>query len=129
MPKLPSVSGKEAIKAFEKAGWQCIRIGSSRHIIMKKPGMMTTLSIPDHKILDRGLLRSLIRDAFLSIEQFNSFLENWTEVCSLGEPAPAALLSRGRQGARIISFFIPVIRDRHGIQISHRLTGGSKVNS
>jgi predicted RNA binding protein YcfA (HicA-like mRNA interferase family) len=76
MAKLPCISGKEAIKAFEKAGWQRIRIGSSRHIIMKKTGMVTTLSIPDHKMLDRGLLRSLIRDAFLSIEEFCTFLEN-----------------------------------------------------
>ncbi|MCG2741305.1 MAG: type II toxin-antitoxin system HicA family toxin [Syntrophaceae bacterium] len=47
-----------------------MRIGSSRHIILKKPGMVTTLSIPDHKVLDRGLLRSLIRDAFLSVDEF-----------------------------------------------------------
>lgn len=70
MPALPSISGKEAVKAFEKAGWEKVRVGSSRHIIMKKPGMVTTLSIPDHKILDRGLLRALIRDALLSVEDF-----------------------------------------------------------
>jgi predicted RNA binding protein YcfA (HicA-like mRNA interferase family) len=76
MAKLPSISGKEAIKAFEKAGWQRIRTGSSRHVIMKKAGRVSTLSIPDHKILDRGLLRALIRDAFLSIEEFCIFLED-----------------------------------------------------
>ena len=73
--KLPVISGKEAVKAFEKAGWKFVRIGSSRHMIMKKEGIITTLSIPDHKVLDRGLLRSLIRDAYMSIEDFRKLLE------------------------------------------------------
>jgi predicted RNA binding protein YcfA (HicA-like mRNA interferase family) len=76
MAPLPSVSGREAVNAFEKAGWEVRRIGSSRHIIMKKEGSPTTLSIPDHRVLDRGLLRSLIRDALLSVEQFNKLLED-----------------------------------------------------
>lgn len=42
---------------------------------MKKPGMKITLSVPDHKTVDRGLLRSLIRDACLSIDQFNELLK------------------------------------------------------
>ncbi len=75
MGHLPSISGREAVKAFEKAGWEVRRIGSSRHIIMKKEASLTTLSIPDHKVLDRGLLRSLIRDAFLSVDDFCSLLE------------------------------------------------------
>lgn len=74
MTKLPVISGKEAIRAFEKVGWHRERRARSRHIIMKKQGMKTTLSIPEHKTLDRGLLRSLIRDAYLSVEDFNKLL-------------------------------------------------------
>jgi len=74
MANLPSISGREAVRAFEKIGWKVVRIGSSCHIIMKKEGMRTILSIPDHKTLDRGLLRSLIRDAFLSVEEFCKLL-------------------------------------------------------
>ncbi|MBE7443772.1 MAG: type II toxin-antitoxin system HicA family toxin [Planctomycetia bacterium] len=73
---LPVISGKKAVKAFEKAGWKLVRIGSSRHMIMKKEGMITTLSIPDHRTLDRGLLRALIRDAYLSVEKFSKLLES-----------------------------------------------------
>ena len=75
MAKLPVISGREAVRAFEKDGWRVIRRAKSRHIIMKKEGMMTTLSIPEHKVLDRGLLRSLIRDAYISIEKFNELLK------------------------------------------------------
>jgi predicted RNA binding protein YcfA (HicA-like mRNA interferase family) len=76
MAPLPSISGGQAVKAFKEAGWEVRKIGSSRHIIMKKEGSVTTLSIPDHKVLDRGLLRSLIRDASLSVEGFNKLSEN-----------------------------------------------------
>ncbi|MCJ7833481.1 MAG: type II toxin-antitoxin system HicA family toxin [Deltaproteobacteria bacterium] len=76
MAGLPVISGKKAVKAFQKAGWKFKRVGSSRHIIMKKEDTPITLSIPDHKILDRGLLRALIRDALLSVDEFCKLLED-----------------------------------------------------
>lgn len=75
MAKLPVISGKESVRAFEKDGWRVVRRAKSRHIIMKKEGMVPTLSIPEHKVLDRGLLRALIRDAYISIEKFNELLK------------------------------------------------------
>ena len=57
MTRLPVISGREAIRGLEKAG------------------MKTTLSIPEHKTLDRGLLRSLIRDAYLSVDEFKELLK------------------------------------------------------
>jgi len=75
MAKLPVVSGRQTVRAFERDGWRVVRRAKSRHIILKKEGMVTTLSIPEHKILDRGLLRSLIRDAYISIEKFNELLK------------------------------------------------------
>ena len=70
MGGLPTVSGKDARRAFERAGWVCVRTGSSRHMILRKTGMPVALSIPDHRTLDRGLLRSLIRDAGMTVEDF-----------------------------------------------------------
>ena len=75
MAKLPVISGREAVKALEKDGWRVVKRARSRHIIMKKEGIVTTLSIPEHKVLDRGLLRALIRDAYISIERFNELLK------------------------------------------------------
>jgi len=31
MAKLPVISGKEAVRAFEKAGWKIVRRAKSRH--------------------------------------------------------------------------------------------------
>ena len=46
---LPVISGKEAVKAFEKAGWKFVRIGSSRHMIMKKEGVLRLFLFPTIK--------------------------------------------------------------------------------
>ncbi|MGI8904950.1 MAG: type II toxin-antitoxin system HicA family toxin [Candidatus Sumerlaeaceae bacterium] len=65
----------EARKAFERAGWVYVRTGSSRHMVLRKAGQPQTLSIPEHRTLDRGLLRSLIRDAGLTVEEFTTLLQ------------------------------------------------------
>jgi len=43
-------------------------------MILTKPGVSANLSIPDHRELDRGLLRGLIRDAGLTVEKFIALL-------------------------------------------------------
>ncbi|MCX7017354.1 MAG: type II toxin-antitoxin system HicA family toxin [Candidatus Sumerlaeota bacterium] len=64
----------EARGALERAGWQYVRTGSSRHMVLRREGMPVALSIPDHRTLDRGLLRSLIRDAGMTVEEFTENL-------------------------------------------------------
>lgn len=74
-PKLPRISGKEAIKAFEQDGWQVLpKRGKGDHFVMYKPGMIVTLSIPDHDALGPGLLRKLIRLSGLTVEEFVGLL-------------------------------------------------------
>ena len=74
MPKkLPVISGKEAMKAFSHAGWQLDRIAGS-HAIMRKEGSPVTLSVPLHSELRKGLLRALIKDAGIELEEFLAYL-------------------------------------------------------
>lgn len=70
---LPVVSGREAVRAFEKAGWIVARQRAS-HIILIKPNVPVNLSIPNHRQLDRGLLRAQIRKAGLTVEEFVDLL-------------------------------------------------------
>ncbi|MEW6245071.1 MAG: type II toxin-antitoxin system HicA family toxin [Bacillota bacterium] len=74
MARLPVISGRQAVKAFQKAGWVPIRRAGS-HVMMVKSGTRITLSIPDHKELDRGTLRSLIRNAGMTVDQFTALLK------------------------------------------------------
>jgi predicted RNA binding protein YcfA (HicA-like mRNA interferase family) len=74
MARLANISGKEAVKAFEKAGWQKIgQVGS--HVVMVKAGVRANLSIPQHKELSIGTLRALIRAAGLSVDDFLASLQ------------------------------------------------------
>ena len=69
MPSLPVLSGREVVKAFEKDGWKAARQRGS-HIILVKEGSLATLSVPDHKEVARGTLRSLIRASGLTVDRF-----------------------------------------------------------
>ena len=69
MPPLPVVSGKQALVAFERLGWRLARRKGS-HMLLTKQGMKVNLALPDHAELDRGTLRTLIRKAELTVEQF-----------------------------------------------------------
>jgi predicted RNA binding protein YcfA (HicA-like mRNA interferase family) len=48
MPTLPTLSGRDVVRIFEKEGWQIARQRGS-HIILVKEGHMVTLSVPDHR--------------------------------------------------------------------------------
>ena len=69
MPRLPRVSGREAVAAFEHAGFIVVRRRGS-HIVMTKMGHAATLSIPEHRVVKPGTLRALIRQSGLSVEEF-----------------------------------------------------------
>jgi hypothetical protein len=43
-------------------------------MIMVKPGQIASLSIPDHKEIAKGTLRSLLRASGLSVEEFIELL-------------------------------------------------------
>ena len=75
MARLPVVSGREAVRAFERVGWRVSRREGS-HIILTKPGIPVVLSVPDHREVQRGTLRSLIRGAGLSVEEFLLLLQD-----------------------------------------------------
>ncbi|NQS99195.1 MAG: type II toxin-antitoxin system HicA family toxin [candidate division Zixibacteria bacterium] len=73
MGKLGNISGKEAVNAFEKAGWEKVgQVGS--HLVMIKPGMRANLSIPLHRELSVGTLRALIRNSGMTVDEFSKLL-------------------------------------------------------
>ena len=70
---LPRISGRECVKALEKKGYLFIRQTGS-HIIIRRTDPFSQVTVPDHKELDRGTLRSIIRQANISVEEFISLL-------------------------------------------------------
>ena len=74
MSKLPVVSGREAVRAFEKVGYVMDHQTGSHMILRHRDPPHRRLTIPDHRELAKGTLRSLIRQAGLTVEGFQVLL-------------------------------------------------------
>ena len=70
MPKLPVLSGKDVIKALSKIGFKHVRTKGSHAILNKldKTKGKITIPVPLHKELAKGTLKSIMRQADLSLE-------------------------------------------------------------
>lgn len=73
MNKLPQISGRECVKALQSVGFY-IRRQEGSHIILRRDNPLAQLVVPDHKQLDRGTLRAIIRQAGLSVQEFTELL-------------------------------------------------------
>jgi predicted RNA binding protein YcfA (HicA-like mRNA interferase family) len=67
MPKLPVVSGAQAIRALEKLGFMQIRQKGS-HIVLRKDGAVCV--VPKHAELKVGTLVGVLKQAGVSPEAF-----------------------------------------------------------
>ena len=67
MPELPRISGDEAIAVFKALGFLEVRQRGS-HVVLRRGGAGCV--IPRHKELALGTLRSALRQARISVEEF-----------------------------------------------------------
>jgi predicted RNA binding protein YcfA (HicA-like mRNA interferase family) len=73
MSKLPVLSGRNCIKALEKAGFHFKRQEGS-HVTLRRDKPFCQLIVPLHKELDRGTLRAIIRQAGIPVDEFIKLL-------------------------------------------------------
>jgi len=71
---LPLVSGQEAVRVFARSGYEIDHQTGSHIILRKVEPPHRRLTIPNHKQLAKGTLRSLIREAGISVEEFRTLL-------------------------------------------------------
>ena len=69
MSKLPRISGRDAVRVLEKAGFYIKRQHGS-HIILRRDTPFCQTVVPNHKELDRGTLRAILRQTDLSVDEF-----------------------------------------------------------
>lgn len=74
MTPLPVVSGKECIKALQKAGYY-ISSQKGSHVTMRRDDPKGKTVVPLHKTLKTGTLRSIIRQAGLTVDEFVRLLD------------------------------------------------------
>ena len=71
---MSSVTAEEVIKVLEHAGFLLSRQSGSRKIYKNQEGKRVTVPYHSGKTLHPKLLKSILRDAGLTIEQFKDML-------------------------------------------------------
>ncbi len=74
MSRMPVVSGRETVRALEKIGYVMDHQTGSHIILRHRDSPHRRLTVPDHRELAKGTLRSLIRQAGISVEGFRALL-------------------------------------------------------
>lgn len=74
--KLPVITGKEVVRALQRAGFSIDRVVGSHHVMVHPGDSRRTVSVPvyGNRELKRGTLRSIIRQSGFGIEEFRKLL-------------------------------------------------------
>ena len=73
--KLPLLRPRELVKALERMGFVHTRKSRGSHFRYVHPdGRKTTIPMHQRKTIGRGLLRKILRDIGISIEELNKWL-------------------------------------------------------
>ena len=73
MSGLPVISGRDVVRVLSKLGFTLDRRKGS-HMILYRPDPPTTLTVPDHRELDRGTLQAILRQAGVSPRELQKLL-------------------------------------------------------
>lgn len=73
MSPLPRISGRDCVNALSKAGFKLKRQHGS-HIILRREEPFSQVVIPDHRELDRGTLRAILRQVGIGVEEFKTLI-------------------------------------------------------
>ncbi len=73
MSKLSPVSARECIRALQRIGFKIDRQRGS-HVTLIREDPAGRVTVPNHKEIKVGMLRKIIRDADLTVDEFNELL-------------------------------------------------------
>jgi predicted RNA binding protein YcfA (HicA-like mRNA interferase family) len=74
MSVLPRVSGREAVKALMRVGYEQDRQRGSHIILRQMASPHRRIVVPDHDEIAKGTLRAIIRQAGLTVDAFKDLL-------------------------------------------------------
>ena len=73
-PRLPRVTAAQTVRVLEKRGFWLARQSGSHRIYKNEAGKRVTVPYHSGKILHPKVLKSILRDADLTVEQFQKLL-------------------------------------------------------
>lgn len=68
MSKLPQVSGADVVRALQKIGFT-VRRQHGSHIILRRDDPFAQTVVPNHRQLDRGTLRAILRQTEITADE------------------------------------------------------------
>lgn len=71
--RLPQVSGAEVVRALQKLGFT-VRRQHGSHIILRRDDPFAQTVVPNHRQLDRGTLRAILRQTGVGTDELNRLL-------------------------------------------------------
>lgn len=74
MSVLPQVSGREVVAALARLGYEKDRQKGAHMVLRQVDYPHRRLVVPDHKEIAKGTLRAIIKQAGLTVEEFNKLL-------------------------------------------------------
>ncbi len=74
MPKLPVVHARDCIKVLQRVGFTVSRQNGS-HITLHRDNPAGRTTVPNHVTLKPGMLRKIIKDAGLTVDEFIDLLK------------------------------------------------------
>lgn len=74
MGKLPVVSGEDTVKVLQKIGYEVDHQKGSHIILRQNISPYRRLTVPNHKEIAKGTLKSIIKQAGLTVDEFNNLL-------------------------------------------------------
>ncbi len=74
MTRLPRVRATQVITALHKVGFDVVRVKGSHHVLARSDGRTTVVPVHAGEDVGPGLLRQILRDADLTVDQFCELL-------------------------------------------------------
>ncbi|MEL6354770.1 MAG: type II toxin-antitoxin system HicA family toxin [Cyanobacteria bacterium J06627_28] len=75
MSQLPSLTGKEVIKALKKVDFEVARVKGSHHILAHADGRRTVVPVHSGETLGKGLLSQILRDCKLTKDELSQLVK------------------------------------------------------
>jgi len=69
MSRLPKISGRDCVKVLGKVGFY-LKQQHGSHMILRQDNPFAQVVVSNHKELDRGTLRAIIRQTELGVDEF-----------------------------------------------------------
>ena len=76
MARLPVVTGRQVVRALERAGFSVIRIKGSHHFMRHSgdPSRQTVVPVHGSEDLGRAIVGKILRDVSLTADEFSALL-------------------------------------------------------